>query len=173
MDPLATLGELENHLQRPLDPAQGAQALQLASGAVRAFCKWDLSLETTTLVAEATGWMVLTLPTLNLVDVTEVRVDGTAVDMTPTVLSWSRRGQLFRPGDYWPRWSQVEVDCTHGYSPIPDLLKLVTLDLGARIIANPEQLISASTGRVSRTWSGGDGPALSPLHERLLHRYSL
>lgn len=173
MDPLATVGELENHLQRQVDPDPGAQALQLASGAVRAFCKWDISEETTTLVGEGAGWMVLTLPTLNLTAVDEVRIEGTVIDITPSAMSWSKRGQLYRPTLGWPQWAQVEVDCTHGYDPIPDMLKLVTLDLAARVMANPEQLVSATTGAVSRTWSGGDGPALSPLHERLLHRYSL
>lgn len=169
MEPLASAGELENHLQRPVDGDVADQALQLASGAVRAFCKWDLSQVAETLYADGNGSVVCTLPTLELVDVLEVRLDGVVVELDPTTLSWSRKGQLYRPTG-WPAFSSVEVDCLHGYDPIPDVLKLVTLDLAARSMTNPDGWKTATTGRVSRTF--GDA-GLSALHERLLARYSL
>lgn len=174
MDPLASIGELENHLQREMDPDVAAQALQLASGAVRAYCKWDLSYEAAaTLSAEGTGTVVLSVPTLNLLNVTSVRVDGLAIDLDPTLLSWSKTGQLYRPYG-WPQWSGVEIDCEHGYDPIPDVLKLVTLDLAGQSLNNPEGLVSATVGPVSKTYASGGGDIrMSALHERLLHRYSL
>ncbi len=172
MDPLATAGELENHLQRQLEQDVAEQALAVASGAVRAYCKWDLARETTTFEVEGDGSTVLTLPTMQLHAVDEVRVNGTELDLTdPTLLSWSRKGQLYRPAG-WRAFDLIEVDCEHGYDPIPDLIKLVTLDIAARVINNPEALVSATVGPVTRTYtSGGAGTRLSALHERLLDRY--
>lgn len=173
MDPLATAGELDVHLQRTVDPDQAGQAVQLASGAVRAYCKWDLTRQTTTLQAAGTGTVVLTLPTLELIDVTAVRIGGVALDLDPALLSWTRRGQLLRPAG-WPRLGNVEVDCTHGYDPVPDLIKLVVLELAAKGLNNPLGLVSATVGQVTRTYaSSSNTPALSELDQRLLERYSI
>lgn len=178
MDPLANVGELETHLQRDLDDQAGANfALSLASGAVRAYCGWDLAREETTFHVDGSGTQVLTLPTLHLLDVTEIRASGNVLDVTGTddLIKWSRKGQIYRAGGW--HWSaNLEVDVIHGYDPIPDLLKLVTLDLAAKNLNNPEGLISATVGQVSKTWatSGGNaGGSMSTLHERLLDRYSL
>lgn len=173
MLPLATAGELNIHLQRTVDTDQAEQAVQLASGAVRAYCKWNLSRETTTLQADGSGTVVLTLPTLELIDVTAIRVGGVDLHLDPSLVSWTRRGQLLRAGG-WPRLRNVEVDCTHGYDPVPDLLKLVVLEMAARGLNNPLGLVSATVGQVTRTWaSSANTPALSDLDERLLERYAI
>lgn len=175
MQPLATAGELETHLQRELDQAGADQALGLASGAVRAYCGWDLSRDTATFYLEAGDGPLITLPTLELITLVEVRADGNIVDPTVTPYNASRKGQVW---GCWVPKVQYEFDVEHGYDPIPDALKLVTLDLAARSISNPEGLVSATTGQVSRTWgSAGTGSVggvtLTALHERLLDRYSL
>lgn len=175
MDPLASAGELETHLRRTVDPTQAEQALALASGAVRAFCGWDIARESTTLTAEGSGTVVVSLPTLHLVAVSEVRVNGVALDIDPIQWAWTSRGQLLRAGG-WPRYAQIEVDCTHGFDPIPDLIKLVVLEHAARADSNPEGLIAATVGQVSRTWARGDAAAsrrLSELDQRLLSRYAI
>lgn len=173
MEPLATPGELETHLQRDLDQAGANQALSLASGAVRAYCGWDLSREDVTFYIEAVDEPLVSLPTLELLAVTEIRAtDGTIVDPALYPYSFSRKGQVW--GTFAP-CTQYEFDVTHGYEPIPDALKLVTLDLAARTLSNPESLVSASSGQVSRTWGGSStgGVNLTDLHKRLLDRYSL
>lgn len=177
MDPLATVGELETHLQRPLDPDRAALAVQLASGAVRAYCGWDLSLSTAaTLQVPGNGTIVLTLPTLRLHDVSKVVINGVEVPVTPLDLSWTQRGQLIRLAG-WPNLATIEVTCEHGYYDIPDLIKLVVLENAARAIANPEGLTSATVGAVTRTWRtgalGGQPGGLSALDQRLLDRYSI
>lgn len=173
MASLATVGELENHLQRPVDvPAQGQQALDLASGAVRAYCGWNLARETTTLQVDGDGSQVLSLPTLHLLAITDIRVNGETLNAADYP-RYSLKGQLYRAGG-WTCYAVIEVDCIHGYDPVPDLLKLVVLDMAARQYSNPQQLVSATTGQVSRTWSTGNGAApMSALHERLLDRYRL
>jgi len=180
MAPLATVGELETHLQRTFDdPSRAALALELASGAVRAYCGWDLARENTVFEMEGGGGAILTLPTLELIDVTEIRIDGVVQELDLPVteygrITWWKKGQLYRHAG-WPPNVPIEVVALHGYDPVPDLVKLVTLDLAARRVTNPEGLVSASTGQVSRTWASGSAGSsdLSALHERLLDRYRL
>lgn len=176
MDPLATQSELETHLQRDVEEAGAELALALASGAVRAFCGWDLARETATLQADGDGSPILSLPTLHLVDVTAVTVDDVEVDLNlldRDRIVWSKKGQLYRASG-WPRFCVVSADVVHGYDPVPDLVKLVTLDLAARRLSNPEALVSATVSSVTKTWaSSGSGPTLSSLHERLLERFCL
>lgn len=182
MPALATSGELENHLQRdlsaPEDQVRADMALELASGAVRAFCGWALARETATFQVDGENGRVLTLPTLELIDVTAIRIgdEEQALDLPVTNydrITWWRKGQLYRHAG-WPAFTVIEVDVLHGYDPVPDLVKLVTLDIAARQLSNPEGLISATVGQVSRTWAKPDAQkSLSTLHERLLDRYTL
>lgn len=173
MDPLASVGELETHLQRDVDATGGQLAVTLASGAVRAYCGWDLARESTTFYVTSDGGPLVTLPTLHLLAVDEIRAGTQIVDPAKWPYSYSRKGQIWGSFAYG---IEYQIDVVHGYQPIPDLLKLVTLDLAAKSLNNPEGLSSATVGQVSKTWatSGSTpGNAMSALHERLLDRYSL
>jgi hypothetical protein len=148
--PLATEAELEAHLRRTLDPASAALALAGGSGAVRDYCRWGISRADETLVVDGTGGGYLLLPTLHLVSVAEVRVDGTV--LTAGDYTWSASGQLYRPAG-WPRILRgVEVDCVHGYEPVPDTPRLVALEHAARIYDNPQRVASKSVGGVSESY---------------------
>jgi len=176
MAALATVGELETHLGRDLDAEQAELFLDLASGAVRAYCGWALAREDTVMQLDGDGSCVLSLPTLLLVELTALVVDGQDVDPAGADWPvWSAKGQLYRRGG-WRRHAVIDAAVTHGYAPVPDLLKLVALDLAARQVHNPTGLASVTVGQVSRTWARtgtGDPMALSGLHERLLDRYRL
>ena len=174
MAALATAGELETHLGRSVDPDQAELMLALGSGAVRGYCGWELARETTTFHFEGDGRSLVTLPTLELISVNQVRADGLVIDIETWPIRSSRKGQL--RGGCWHLGVQYEVDAVHGYDPIPDLIKLCVLDMGARQVNNPMGLVSATTGQVTRTWASGsanDPTSLSALHLRLLDRYRL
>jgi len=150
---LATVAHLANHLQRDeadLDEASAQLALDGASGLVRDWCGWGIAHAEETFVVDGTGSRVLLLPTLRLVSVEEVRVDGTVLD--PTTYTWSASGQLERAAGWPRRFRAIEVDCTHGYDPVPDALRLVVLELAARSYKNPERLAAKSVGGVSYTY---------------------
>lgn len=175
MIPLATVGELERHLQRVFDDqGRAEQALVLASGAVRAYCGWDLHLETTTFQVDGDGSQVLSLPTLHLIALDELRINGEVIGVTDARYPlWSRKGQLFRAAG-WAANLSVEADVMHGYDPIPDLIKLVVLDLAGRQLSNPEGYSQKTVGVVSVTYAGSANESgLSALHSRLLDRYAL
>lgn len=168
MSTLATDTELNTHLQRTVDPDVAALALAGASGLVRDFCGWNLTRETVTFHVDTDyTQFFLNLPTLHLVDVLEIRVEGVAVDMDqPIPPRWLRRGQLCWN---WPMHRKVEVDAVHGYDDTPDLVRLVTLTVAGRIVSNPDDVKSASVGSVSRTFD----TSLSALELRLLDPYRL
>lgn len=68
----------------------------------------------------------LYLETRHLVEVTEVRVDGVALD--PTVYGVVKdRNKVVRVNGYWPMgFDNIEVDYTHGFEECPrDLLTLI------------------------------------------------
>jgi hypothetical protein len=180
MPALANRGELEAHLNRTFDPedeVRADMALDLASGAVRAYCGWELAREAVTFQVDGEGGNVLTLPTLELIDVLEIRIadDVQTLGLPLTDygrITWWRKGQLYRHAG-WPTHTVIEVDVIHGYDPVPDLIKLVTLDMAARTLSNPEGLVSATTGQVSKTWASSSTQALTALHFRLLDRYRI
>lgn len=150
MDPLVTPEELASYLQHDLDRATAELAIAGASGAVRGHCRWDLALAEQTFVVDGTGSRLLLLPTLHLVSVEEVRVDGQALEADE--YTWSENGALERAAR-WPRKLRgIEVDCNHGHDPIPDLPRMVTLELAARQYDNPQRLSSKTVGGVSQGW---------------------
>jgi hypothetical protein len=110
--------------------------------------------------------------------VTALRINGvTLADTDRSYPVWSRKGQLLRACG-WAVGLVVEVDVVHGYDPIPDLVKLCVLDLAVRHDVNPQNLVAATVGQVTRNYayssdSGSNPTALSPLHTNLLSRYSL
>lgn len=175
MAALATVPELETHLKRDVDDAQAQQLLDLSSGAVRAYCGWNITREDTTFQVDGDGSPLLSLPTLYLLDLIELRVDTVPVDLTTWDRPmWSRKGQIYKKQGGWTPRAVIEADVTHGFDPAPDLVKLCTLDMAARQLNNPLGLVSATTGQVTRTWGTGTVTStLSPLHEKLLDRYRL
>lgn len=180
MQPFATFDELQLHLGRTLDDQFAAeQALALSSGAVRAYCRWEISRNAAAdMQAYGDGSHLLSLPTLRLNDVISIAVDR--ADLGPIVwsddLNWGRKGQIHRTAG-WCKDAIVDVVCDHGYDDdeLPEVIKLVTLDAASRQLINPENLVSASTGEVSRSWSssGVSTNGLSTLHQVLLDNYRL
>jgi hypothetical protein len=150
MDPLVTVDELEYYLQRAgLDANAAALAVAGASGIVRDFCRWHIApAEDVTLTLDGSGTHLLTLPTLYLNVVTEVRVDDVVID--PSEYRWSQRGQLSRTVGWPAGMANVEIDCVHGYAVTPDAPRAVTFVLAARMMANPEGLKAKTVGGVSR-----------------------
>ncbi len=167
--PLASAAELDLHMQRAVPPDVSALVLAGASGAVRSHCGWDLSRETRTFTVDGAGGVVLTLPTLHLVSVSAVRIDGLPLNLAvPPMPIVHPRGQLIWAGS-WPANAVIEVDAVHGYDEIPDVIRLVTLTIAARIVNNPDSVRTASVGSVTRTYD----PKMTALDVRLLDPYRL
>jgi hypothetical protein len=152
MDSLVTTEAFASYLQRDVDTSTAELALQAASGIVRDHCRWDIAEETATFVVDGSGTPILSLPTLRLTDVAEVRLDGVVLD--PADCTWSANGLIRRIGLVWPRrFRCVEVDVTHGWAPIPDGIRAVVLTLASRFYANPDKVLSKTVGGISHTYA--------------------
>jgi hypothetical protein len=178
VDPLATAEDLASYLQHDLDTATADLALAAASALVRRNVDWPISRVTETLTRLGNGSCVLTLPTLVLVEVTAIRLAGGT--LTPATVDavgaldardyvWTSQGQVVRLAG-WPRLAPVEVDCTHGYDPVPDDVRLVVMAVAGRLISNPERLRSETVGALSRAF---DFRAPTELEAGLLDGYRL
>lgn len=168
MEPLVSTAELGRYMQRTLPEEAAALAVASASGVVRAYCKWSISAETTTFILDGTGTIFLSLPTLELTAVEEVRAAGEV--LTPatswppgsTEYTWSRIGML-RRGLGWPAgFRTVEVDCTHGFDTTPDAVRAVALPLAAATVFNPGGALASKTvGAVTHVYrDAGQTPEL-------------
>ncbi len=116
-----------------LDELLGGQGVTEAyvngvSAAIRAYCGWHVTpVATETLTVDGHGGTILDLPTLHLVSVSEVRVQGAVV---PGV-EWSTDGTL---RGSWPDvWRSIEVDVIHGFDDATDLVG-VAVDVLARAV---------------------------------------
>lgn len=143
----ATADDLEVFLGQSMDSVRAELLLGLASEAV-------LNTAPVPIVATAddeatldgTGATMLLLPAWPVTDVQAVTIDGAPVaDFT-----WTRSGELRRVSS-WPRGSRVVVTYSHGFDPIPEGIKLATLQAAARLAGNPQSL-----GQFS-----GDGAAMN------------
>ena len=156
----------------PADLPGLADAIDSAVAAIRDYCGWHVWPERTeTMRRDGEGGRVLTLPTLHVVDITEVREHGTVVD--PASYEWSEVGDVRRIGGSWTRrWRALEVDLTHGYPEVPAALRGLVVDTVAEAVTHP---VGAPTAIGPFQW-GAQVPASSRwLSEQrtLLDRYRL
>lgn len=164
---LVEAADLDIHLQRTIEPDAAALALAGASGLVRAYCGWNLSRETTTFTTTGNDTVILSLPTLHLLSISEIRIGGLALAPGAQPIPMIR-GQIVWAST-WPSGQQIEVDAEHGYDELPDVVRLVVLTIAARILSNPEDAKVATVGSVSRTYD----TTLTSLDMRLLDAYRL
>jgi hypothetical protein len=165
--PLVYAEDLAAYLQRDLDRCTADLAVEGASGLVRAYCGWGLSRTVETMTLDGNNSRCLTLPTMHVNDVSEVRIDGEVAD--PVDYGWGVNGVLLRRQG-WPCGQRnIAADVDHGFDPTPDELRIVTLSIAARLYTNPEGLQSKSSGDGSRAY----GAELPDLEIRLVSGYRL
>jgi hypothetical protein len=162
MEPLVTADDLRTYMQRPVRDDVADLAVLAASATVRTHCAWNLSREATTFTLNGNNTRILNLPTLNLIS-----VDSVVIDTVPAT-GWtsSLRGQLYRAVP-WPDFRRIDVACVHGYEPIPDVVKVVSLAIAARQVDNPMRFKTAAVGSVNRTFD------ITGLDQLLLHPFTL
>lgn len=115
------------------------------------------------------GQRVLTLHTLALVSVDEVRVDDAPV----VDFRVSRRyGQLERTSGVWPRgFGRIQVDYEAGFSPVPPNLVKICVELAAKASSVPLDVSSETMDR--RTIRYREAAAVGGLDAAALERYRL
>lgn len=140
--------------------------LGVASGAVRSYCGWHVApVVDEKVILDGRGGTVLDLPTLRLVSLDEVRVEG---EVVPNV-EWSQDGML--RGEWPDRWRSIEVDMHHGYEVPADLLGVV-VDAAARAVNSELGGQAETIGPFSFSASEGS-TSLFDYELRVLDRYRL
>lgn len=190
MAALVTLEDLETFAGESdvgfddVDADTGTLALELASGVVRGHCGWSITRETDVelLATGSEPWRgVCHVPTLHLVDVTALEVDGTALDLEVYVPKWRRRGTLWtRPAYPFTTGEPAEVlaTVTHGHLECPDDVRTLVLILARRTLASgPALAFQTTLGPFSEgevpTPTGLSAPILWPGEEAMLERYRI
>lgn len=194
--PLATQADLEDALQRSLDPSQAAFAIRRASARVRKYCRQEITLVENDTVTLPAGGRILRLPQRPVVvddthPLTVVELFGvsnqeyTALegrDFTRIGTELTRGEQWWAPSRLmgWPFmrpmgiWAdRVRVTYSHGYAEVPDDIVDVVCDLAAMNLTNPQGLRSESIDDYSRTFAAETigGAQLTDQHKEDLRPY--
>jgi hypothetical protein len=182
MRPFAVPAELRAFVQDESVPEETARLhLATASGAVRTFCRWNLSAEQRTERVRVQRRFVyspvrLWLRSLYVRDVVSL---STVQPVTLTVdvdYQWEDYGVVY----LLRHWGEGPFTCVYesGYpddSPEIDTIRGVVLAAAARLLANPTNLKSWTVGLESQSMGGGDddGDVLSDGDEERLAGFVL
>ena len=140
-------------------PDIDAAAVRAAGAAVRGYCGWHVAPEVEqTITLDGTGGPTLVLPSLLVKAITDVSIDGQAVD--PASLEWSTSGVVRR----WTpdKFRSVTLTIRHGYNALPgDVLAAVATTASAGMVGKPSQVM---VGRLMASYNREDraGAAVLP-----------
>lgn len=127
--------------------------LEAVSAAIRAYCGWHIA-PVLACQARCTGnGRMLELPTLTLVSVDAIEVDGGPVDMAD--VRWRECGLVRLRRGHWPAdWGSVVVDFTSGYDldQVPDIGAVVA-QIASNAMAGAPGVASERAGEVSITYN--------------------
>lgn len=120
----------------PADHPGLPSAIESAVDAIRTYCRWHVwPARTETLTVDGEGGRVLTLPTLHVTNITEIR-EQDVVD--PEDYEWSQSGDVRRRRGCWTtRWRGLHIDLTHGYDQCPPALAALLVDTVSEALAHP------------------------------------
>ena len=143
----------------PLAPSDTLDVAS-ASAAIRDLCGWHIAPVRTQMfvVDEPLGRVDVFLPTLRLVEITGVTVEGVAFTADElAALDWSSQGYLSRgPGWRWPtRRRSVEITVRHGFDRTPPNVAQVCLALAQRVASTPAGLARRQVGQRSEEYLRG------------------
>lgn len=141
--PIVTITDLDSY--QAGDPQT---VIDQATALVQAYCGWHVApVLTETITVDSDGGRVLMLPSLHVIDLTSVKIDGE--DITGFV--WSEAGYATRY--WWPYGPRtVEVTMKHGFAEVPDVQSII-LAVASRAQASPSGAVRAQAGQVSVTYS--------------------
>lgn len=175
--------DVEQYTKGRLSQTDPETVRALASAKVRArgYCGWHVSpVRQDTFVFDGEGCSRdLLLPTLKIVSVVSVSIDGTPLDPTVVKVSASVPGMLHRTDSNWPRgWSNISVTITHGYTmyQAPDFREavLAMVDQAQALVGEGEGLGPLTKKRVDDVELGwSDNVQLVEMNRDALTSYKL
>jgi hypothetical protein len=158
-DKFASESDLATYLQTDIDTASATLALELAAGAVKETCGWNVLQETVTGQLLTPSGSMVTIPTRYLTALT--LTDAGVPLMQGNTMLWSANGLILRKAyngmiDY-PFFTPVVATYTHGYpaAVLPQIIRGVSLAVAARVYDNPQGNRSQSVGQDQEVKSPG------------------
>lgn len=122
-------------------------ALTAATEVIRSYCGWHISGQVTeTVLLDDMAGPIMALPSLRVVSVTSLKVNG--VDADVASFMWLRDGRLAKPY-YVPTYRVAELTLTHGHETTPQEIVDLTLQMAARALASPLGLTREQAGAVN------------------------
>lgn len=128
MAAFATHADLAVRLGETLTEAEQTRAtalLGLASDVIRQAARQRIDRETSTIIVNAVGRVLL--PQRPVISIDSVEAEGSTLD-------WDLDGD-YLSGPWVGR--TIEVTYTHGFDPVPDAIKAVCLEVVTRVWVNP------------------------------------
>ena len=152
------------------DPRLLATA-QAASAAVRAYCRWHVApVIEETVVLDATGGRVLQLKSMEVRDVSEVKVLGRVLDESE--FAWSADGLLEGDKPFPCRYRSVEVTLQHGFDEVPDLSAIAS-QIARFALASPMGRTREQAGQIAVSWGTAEGMRWSESALEMMKPYRL
>ena len=145
LDSLVSTTDLATYLQQNLEEyeTEAANAVELASAAVRAYCRRSL-----TYVVDderVLRWRpTIVLPDPPIVEITSVQIAGEDVDWYRDLdgrLVVNAAPPLVVPETNYP-YPDVTITYTHGYLTVPAVVAMVAVRIAARVFKNPMQRVA-------------------------------
>ena len=159
------------------------RALNSAKSRVRRYCGWHVSpVRAETITLDGNGGQYLFLPTLKVVTLTSVTLDGETLDLTDDVKqSAEMPGVLVRPYSFWHcGYGNIEVTLSHGFTAAEAedwreaVLSLVDQASMSAGTGRAGPIISKRVDDVHVSWSGLPNEVENaPLDKRALATYRL
>lgn len=172
------------------------RALNAALARVRRWCGWNVSpVITETAYIDRPDYSMLVLPTMKIVSLNTITVDGVAFDVSGVVYSREAPGIVqrkdLRPwGNYLNNsgLGQIAVNYTHGYTALEaedfreavlQLIDQATLNVGT---GGDGSLTEKKVDDVTYQWSGSRGAGIdrlpgalakNPMNESILYQFRL
>lgn len=148
--------------------AQAALSLEIASAQIQGWTRQRLErvVNDVVVLRGTTGWE-LELPERPVVAVGAITIDEVPVSAS----SYNVAGPVIVRSLGWSGpTASVSVTYTHGYDPIPDDIRVATLQLAMGGFTNPQGIRQESVGTYSVTYEAGGGDSTAPILQSL-NRY--
>lgn len=149
---------------------------QIADAVIRAYCGWHVApVVEDDLILDSDGGKRLVLPTLHLLEVLSLVVDGDVI----TDFTFSENGWLTLPNrTRFPKKDRcVEVKIKHGFSYVPELTNIRSKLVSRAMMSPAGTIVSQRAGTQSVTYaaSGGEvaGMNLLDSEKEILEKYRL
>ena len=144
---------------------------QAASRAVRRYCRWHVApVIEETMILDGSGGRVLQLRSMEVRDVSEVKVLGRVLD--DSEFAWSADGLIEGEHPFPRRYRSIEVTLQHGFEEVPDLMAVAS-QIARFALASPMGRTREQAGQIAVSWGTAEGMRWSESTLEMMNAYRI